>query len=281
MNLLCTEFSDGRKKYMALHFILGGSGRGKSYYLNHRIAELAAKEPGQQFVMLVPEQFTMQTQREMVRISPGGGIMNIDVQSFVRLAYRIFGETGAGSLPVLDDMGKTMILRKVLADRQEQLQYFGANIRKKGYVAEIKSFLSELLQYGMGSEQIGDMIEGAAGHAVLQRKLQDMQVAYDAFMEYLKENYITSEEVLSVLCDVVSESEILRDAVVTLDGFTGFTPIQYRLIEQLLIYCREVYVTVTIDAGEELLRVGPKHRLFYMSRNMMHHLRKLAEKNHI
>lgn len=281
MNLLCTEFSDGRKKYMALHFILGGSGRGKSYYLNHRIAELAAKEPGQQFVMLVPEQFTMQTQREMVRISPGGGIMNIDVQSFVRLAYRIFGETGAGSLPVLDDMGKTMILRKVLADRQEQLQYFGANIRKKGYVAEIKSFLSELLQYGMGSEQIGDMIEGAAGHAVLQRKLQDMQVAYDAFMDYLKENYITSEEVLSVLCDVVSESEILRDAVVTLDGFTGFTPIQYRLIEQLLICCREVYVTVTIDAGEELLRVGPKHRLFYMSRNMMHHLRELAEKNHI
>ena len=46
----------------------------------------------------------------MIKISPGHGIMNIDVQSFVRLAFRVFSETGAGNLPVLDDLGKIMIL---------------------------------------------------------------------------------------------------------------------------------------------------------------------------
>lgn len=266
---------------MAVHFILGGSGRGKSYYLNHLVSMMAQQEPEQQFIILVPEQFTMQTQREMVSISPCQGIMNIDVQSFVRLAYRVFGETGAGNLPVLDDMGKTMILRKVLSDRQDSLEYFGRNVHKKGYISEIKSFLSELLQYGVNRELLEKMIESSAERPVLQKKLRDMAVAYDAFTEYLKNHYITSEEVLGVLCDVVPESEILQGAVVCLDGFTGFTPVQYRLIEQLMIYCKEIYLTVTIDPGEELLRVGPKHHLFYLSRKTMDRFRQLAAKHHV
>lgn len=266
---------------MALHFILGGSGRGKSYYVNHMISEMAQREPEQQFIMLVPEQFTMQTQREMVGISPCQGIMNIDVQSFVRLAYRIFAETGTGNLPVLDDMGKTMILRKVLSDHQDRLVYFGKNIHKSGYVEEIKSFLSELLQYGVDRELLGEMIDSAGERPVLQKKLQDMEVAYEVFTDYLQNHYITSEEVLEVLADAVSESEILRDAVICLDGFTGFTPTQYRLIEQLMIFSRDLYLTVTIPFGEEIFRVGPKHRLFYLSRKTMDRFRRLAASHHI
>ena len=94
------------------------------------------------FLLLVPEQFTMQTQRELVWRQPNHAIMNVDVLSFVRLAYRIFGETGTASLPVLDDMGKTMILHKVLLAKEKELPYFGKNVHKKGYVAQIKSFLS-------------------------------------------------------------------------------------------------------------------------------------------
>ena len=117
---------------MAVHFILGGSGRGKSYYLNHIVAARAQEEKDKTFIMLVPEQATMQVQREIVQISSNRGIMNIEVQSFVRLAYRIFGETGTASLPVLDDMGKTMILHKVLLAKEKELPYFGKNVHKKG-----------------------------------------------------------------------------------------------------------------------------------------------------
>ena len=106
---------------MAVHFILGGSGCGKSYYINHMVTEAAKKEPDREFIVVVPEQFTMQTQKELIAISETKGIMNIEVQSFVRLAYRIFGETGAGNIPVLDDMGKTMVLRKVLENEKKNL----------------------------------------------------------------------------------------------------------------------------------------------------------------
>lgn len=100
---------------MAVQFIFGGSGRGKTYFLQHKIMEEAVKNPKKDYIMIVPEQFTMQTQKDMIRISPGHGIMNVDVQSFVRLAFRVFSETGAGNVQILDDLGKIMILKKVLS----------------------------------------------------------------------------------------------------------------------------------------------------------------------
>lgn len=76
----------------------------------------------------------------------------------------MFGETGAGMAPVIDDLGKTMILKKVLMGLQDQLTYFGRNIHKKGYVAEIKSFLSELMQYDIASDGLEQMKESAKPH---------------------------------------------------------------------------------------------------------------------
>lgn len=106
---------------MAVQFIFGGSGRGKTYFLQHKIMEEAVKNLKKDYIMIVPEQFTMQTQKDMIRISPGHGIMNVDVQSFVRLAFRVFSETGAGNVQVLDDLGKIMILKKVLSNKRMTL----------------------------------------------------------------------------------------------------------------------------------------------------------------
>lgn len=262
---------------MSLQFILGGSGCGKTYYAQHFISQEAAYFPQRQYIFLVPEQFTMQTQKELISISEAGGIMNIDVQSFVRLAFRVFEETGAGNLPVLDDMGKTMVLKKVLTQMEGELDYFGRNIHKEGYVQEIKSFLSELYQYGIDEETLSEMIASARKQPLLVRKLQDMQKIYQGFSDYLREHFITSEEVLTVLAGVTEESEILRDSVICLDGFTGFTPTQYQFIERLLPIARKVYVTVTIDKGVSIVRPGAKHGLFYMSQQTIFRLRKMAQ----
>lgn len=266
---------------MSLQFVLGGSGRGKTYFMQHLITEEAKKNPKCQYIFLVPEQFTMQTQKELIAMSDVKGIMNIDVQSFLRLAFRVFSETGAGNTPVLDDMGKTMILKKVLINLEEQLGYFSKNIHKKGYVQEIKSFLSELLQYGADEQTIDEMIKASGKHPVLAKKLADIKVIYKGFMDYLKEHYITSEEILTVLADVTEESCILRDSIVCLDGFTGFTPTQYRFIERLLRTAGKVYVSVTIDRRESIVKPGAHHGLFYLSQQTICRLRRIAQENRV
>ena len=89
------------------------------------------------------------------------------------------------------------------------------------------------------------------------------------------------KEVLTVLSYVVPQSELLKKSIVCLDGFTGFTPLQYKLINEILNVADKVYVTVTIDKGQNIWNRGAKHKLFYMSRNMIYHLRKIAEENSV
>ena len=85
---------------MSLKFIFGPSGSGKSFFLYDHIIGESMEYPEQNYIVLVPEQFTMQTQKDLVGQHPARGIMNIDVLSFARLAYRVFEETGGGNLPV-------------------------------------------------------------------------------------------------------------------------------------------------------------------------------------
>ena len=101
---------------MPLKFVFGPSGSGKSYYLYHHIIEESMRNPTHEYIVLVPEQFTMQTQKDLVSMHPRKGIMNIDILSFGRLAYRVFEETGGEKLPVLDDEGKNLILRKIAGE---------------------------------------------------------------------------------------------------------------------------------------------------------------------
>ena len=95
---------------MALQFILGNSGSGKSHFLYQHIIEEALCHPDINYLVVVPEQFTMQTQRDLVSMHPHKGIMNIDVLSFGRLAYRIFEEVGGVVWSFVDVVGICLVL---------------------------------------------------------------------------------------------------------------------------------------------------------------------------
>ena len=125
---------------MALQLILGGAGSGKTTLLYDELIRLSMEHPKQQFFLIVPEQFTMQTQKDIVTRHPCHGTMNIDIVSFARLAYRVFEELAVENLAVLDDMGKSMVLRKVAAAQKRQLVLFGGQLNKSGFVGIIFSW---------------------------------------------------------------------------------------------------------------------------------------------
>ena len=261
---------------MSLQFIFGPSGSGKSYELYQSVIKESMEHPKQKFLVLVPEQFTMQTQKDLVAMHPHHGIMNIDVLSFGRLAYRVFEETGGGNLPVLDDEGKNLVLRKIAGDYEDQLSVLRGNMKKLGYISEVKSVISEFTQYDIGEEEIDQVMEAAGENSRLYFKLQDLKILYRGFREYLESRYITKEELLDVLSREVQKSEMLKNSTVVLDGFTGFTPVQNRLLLELLKHCRKLCVTVTMDEREDPFTYRHPYQLFALSKHMVTGLTELA-----
>ena len=225
---------------MSFRFCLGASGSGKSRLLHNMILEQAHtalhEHADSNYVIIVPDQYSMQTQKEIVTESLEKGILNIDVLSFGRLTHKIFEEIGVPKRAVLDDMGKTLLLRRIAGQCEPQMKILGRSIHYPGMIAEVKSVISEFMQYGIGEGELSVMQEYARsrGQGALNARLGDLQILYRAFLEGKKERFITNEEMLDLLAEAIPSSDWVRRSVFVLDGFTGFTPVQYRVIMALI-----------------------------------------------
>ena len=266
---------------MALRFWFGASGAGKTTAVQNEIIARASKERDMDFLMIVPDQFTMQTQKQMVQRHPDGGILNIDVLSFSRLSHRIFEEVGKEEIPVLDDTGKCLILRKVMEECKTEIPVLSAGLRAGGFVEEVKSVISEFMQYDMTVEDVKKLAGFARERRPLSLKLEELAYLYDKFLEACNQRYLTSEGMLHMLCERMAYSKLLRRSVIVMDGFTGFTPIQNKVIEKLLIYAKEVNVTLVLDHRISPYQTEDATGLFYLTQKTVLTLQKLAMANNV
>ncbi len=262
---------------MSLKFYFGASGAGKSKQLHHDIISSSIRNPGKRYLFIVPDQFTMHTQMELVKAHPSHGILNIDVLSFGRLAHRIFEEVGGNHRKVLDDTGKSLVLRKVAADIRAELPVIGSNLHKPGYIAEVKSAVSEFMQYGIGPDELSQLTQFAVKKKALAAKLTDLNKIYRAFLAYLKQEYITTEETLDLLRASLHKSPTIRNSVIIFDGFTGFTPIQSRVIQELMTLADRVILSVLIGSQTDPFETGKEQELFFLSRKTVGDLCRLAK----
>ncbi len=262
---------------MSLRFVFGPSGAGKSTWIREELLRKAAKDSEQSFYLVVPDQYTLSTQKEMVLSSPTGGILNIDVLSFGRLSHRVLEETGGLTTPVLDDTGKNLVLRLVAEKLEKDLPVLGPRLKRPGYIHEVKSAISEFMQYGIGVGDLDHIIEAAGGSGALQAKLKELQILYGGFQDYIRDHYITTEETLDVVAAKIPESEKCRGAEFVFDGFTGFTPIQIRVIEKLLMTASRVTFSLILDGETNPYAVEGDQKLFALSQKTVKQLQTCAE----
>lgn len=292
---LPNESEDGffKEKMMGYRFCFGASGAGKSTKLHEWIIRQAGEaldrgDLSRTFLLVVPDQYTMQTQKELV-LAAGerGGILNVDVLSFGRLSHRVFEEVGADPRGVLDDMGKTLLLRRLAARLGDQLQVLRHGMDRPGMAAEMKSVISEFMQYGISPPEVGEMAACAAGagQGGLSARLADLQLLYQAFLEERKEKYLTGEETLDLLAEAVPGSKLLKGSTVVFDGFTGFTPVQNRVLAAILQTAGEVVFALDYaeDGGtpiEEVLTGAPyeEQDLFYLTRKTAAQITQMAQR---
>ena len=263
---------------MELELVIGRSGYGKTHYLKESLIEEAVKHPEQKYFVVVPEQYTMQMQREIILMHPKKGAANIDILSFHRLAYRIFEEQCVDAKEMLSEIGMNMMLRKVLEEKKNQFCYFTGSFSTAGFIEKMKSMLSEFVQYEVTPEKILAMSEGLEEGSALFYKCKDLAFIYEAFLKEVEGKYLVGEQLLYELGNVIPNSELLKGATIYLDSYTGFTPIQYTLLDQLMKYTKKIVCTLTMDEKAVNGKVK-EHQLFYFSKIAASRLKELAIRN--
>jgi len=260
---------------MALQFILGSSRSGKTDFIYEQMIKDSMEHEDEEFFFLVPDQSTLNAQRQLVQRHPRHGTFNIDVVGFFRLTYRIFEELSYIPKDLLEDEGKSMVIRKVMEQHKDELKVFSSSMKKQGFIDELKSFFAEVYQYDVSMEDLKKTMDIMKEEG-LRSKMDDILLVMEKFEDYIKERYLISEQLLDVLAQKMDRSQKLKDATFYLDGFTGFTPIQRKVIEKLLRIGKNVYVGLTLD-GRYVRSRYHEYELFAMSKKEKYELIKLAQ----
>ena len=263
---------------MALHFYTGGAGAAHTAEMLREVIRQSMEKPEQRFFVIVPEQATMEMQRRVVKLHPRHAVLNLEVTSLMRLAWRVFEETGFGRESMLEEIGKTFLLEKVVLEQRGRLPGLGRLLTSPAYLAELKSLLSELMLYDVSPD---DLLNPEIRGGKLKARLQETVVLYRAFLEKIEGTYLTAEEVPDRFCRAVPESGLLAGSVLAFDGFTGFTPVQYRLLEQMMAAARDMYVTVTTDEKQGIFDSFRQTDLFALSMETARTLVRIAQRQGI
>ena len=172
---------------MALQFISGNSISDRTAVMYETICAQSCRHSDKNYIFLVPEQATLQVQRELSAVHPDHVLGNIDVVSFGRLAHRLLNEQAGKQAVLLDDTGKSMILRRIAGREKQSLEVFGRNLNQSGFIQELKSVISEFSAYKVTSEVLEGVLPTLEKRPALQKKLRDIEKVYTSFYKELGE----------------------------------------------------------------------------------------------
>jgi ATP-dependent helicase/nuclease subunit B len=237
---------------MTVRLLIGRSGSGKTEYcLNEIRDELRFSPDGDPIIYLVPEQMTFLSEYKLITTPGLNGMVRGQVYSFTRLAWRILQETGGMSRYHLNSVGISMLIRKIIEDKKDELKLFQRAAEKNGFIQQIEQMMTEFKRYCVNPDELAErqnqLSAGGDSNKALQDKLHDLELIYKNFEESLSGKYTDSEDYFRLLAEKAAQSQYLKNAEVYIDGFYSFTPQEYMIVEQLMKLCKKVTITLTLD----------------------------------
>jgi ATP-dependent helicase/nuclease subunit B len=234
---------------MSLRLILGRAGSGKSTFIYQEISGLIAEDPqGPPLWLLVPEQATSQAERNLATAGPMAGLMRARVVSFQRLAYQLLHEVAGAALVQVGELGRHMIIRRVIEQHKPELSAFYRAASQPGFTHKLAQLISELKSCQVSPEDLLAVLhaEGYSLSPTLQHKLHDLSLLYQQLAEQYGDTYLDSADCLNLLAENLPASQSVSGNAIWLDGFNGFTAQEYAVIERLLTVCPQVTVSLTL-----------------------------------
>ena len=236
---------------MSLRFICGRAGSGKTRYCLDEIKSKLSAGAAHPLVLLVPEQFTFQAEKDLIAALGTGGILNAEALSFRRMAFRVFNEAGGIARPRIHQAGKCMILYRILDKTRDGFQVFSKSADRQGFVTALSAIITEFKRYNVTPDMLENVGKTLEEDDPLKAKLKEIASVYALFEKALAERYRDSDDDLALASKKLGSIPLYNGAEIWIDGFAGFTPQEYGIIGQLMKKCERVNISLCADCLDE------------------------------
>lgn len=266
---------------MSLRLIVGRAGSGKTRRCFDEIcSRLQADPEGSALILLTPEQATFHSERALASLTPSGGLFRVHVLSFRRLAWMALNEAGGSSRMFITELGRRMILHSIIERHQKDLRIFGRAAGQTGFTNVMDSFLAELKLYRVPQGRLSSALDGSetGTRDRLGGKVHDIDLIYSELENHISGRYFDPDDYMNLLAGKIHLSPTIRGAEVWVDGFNGFSPQEYYVLEKLMQLAVRVNVTICADrkAVERMPREG---ELFHTTGETINKLTESAQKS--
>lgn len=231
---------------MGLKIIYGRAGTGKSTFCINQIKKKINNSPNNKLILLVPEQFTFQTENKVLSAIGERYVLNAEVLSFKRLAHNVFNECGGATRTIMGDAGKSMLIFKVLEDLGDNMTVFKNASRQKGFIDIASKTITEFKKYNVNNEVL-DLTINEIEDENLKMKMEELKDVFNEFNSRLHEGYVDEEDQLLLLNEKLDGCSLYDGAEIWIDEFSSFTPNQLSVIGKLLKKAKSVNITLSID----------------------------------
>ena len=246
-----------------VRFLLGPAGSGKTFRCLAEVRQaLAEAAEGPPLLLIAPKQTTYQLERQLLADGSIPGYTRLQILSFERLAYDVFERLGQAAPDLLDEEGRLMVLRGLLARQREELKLFRASARLTGFARQLSLVLRELQRHQLAPEALLQLAGQVGGVEGLAYKLEDLATLLRDYLAWLEARGLKDGD-----CLLDAAAQALRDASVAsvgdstsavparrghieqiwVDGFVEWSPQELDLLAALLPHCGSATFTFCLD----------------------------------
>ena len=232
---------------------------------------------GGRALLVVPDQFTLEAERELIAHSGAKALMDVEVLSLSRLGYRLLEELGGSKRTFIDKYGRHMILSSIAAEEREKLQVFKGLEEKKSFIELVNNFISEMKQFNCGADELAEIARSVPDGSYTQRKLEDLYLLYSEYEAAIRGKYTDSEDYIDLFLGKISRSELVAGNHIWIYGFDSFAPKALSVIGELMQYAADVNLVLTYDDKREARDAD----LFALAETVIRNFENLAERRSI
>ncbi len=243
---------------MSLKLIYGRSGSGKSEFCFRDIAKNINKE---KIYLIVPNQMALMAEKKLMEITNNVSLINTEVITFNRMAFRVRHEIGGAKKTNLSKSGKAMLLYDILRKQKDSLNFLGKSAENVDIIGNsITEFKKHRIDINKLKEECNNTDD-----MYLKLKLNDMIKMYEEFESSIQNRFLDENDVLDILNTQIVESNQFKNSIIYIDEFVGFTTQEYQIIAKLLQIAKQVNITICTDNLIQDEEVDKD--IFYASKN--------------
>ncbi len=228
-----------------LQIVMGRAGAGKTEYMRRMLADRALSGDGK-CVMLVPEQYSFETEKAMLRLAGPQRANAIGIYSFTRLAETVFRKEGGVAGRRLTEGGRRIFMASAIQACQDHLELYRGACQGGRATDMMLTAVNELKMCGIGPEELFETAETLGGRS-LGRKLRELGLLYGTYESLVAASFLDSRDDLTRLAHALEGSQFFAGCTVAVDSFEGFTVQELKVLGQVMRRAETVAVSLCTD----------------------------------